>query len=142
MIVLNDIELIMPLRSLQLIKNGFFGISQLFLTENYFEPNEIIAIKDLERNGDLTIFDLSNDFYNFYNKNHDDHPEIAITDISSIYYAQKYGLTVLSRCKHVEKFAIENKVSLCEPIEAVKKMNAQPDQINLLEYIMTSMMTN
>jgi len=142
MIVLNDVELIMPLRSVGLLKDGLFGISQLYFSENYFETNEVIAIKELEKNGNLTIFDLSNDFFNFYNKNHALNPNIAVTDISSVYYAQKYKLTLVSRCKHVGKFASQYDVNICEPIEALKVINANKEQINILEYIMTSIMTN
>lgn len=142
MIVLNDVELIMPLRSLGLLKDGLFGISQLYFSDNYFEATEIIGIKELEKNGDLIIFDLSNDFFNFYNKNHSSNHNIAVTDISSVYYAQKYKLTLVSRCKHVGKFASQYDVNICEPIEALKLLNANTEQINILEYIMTSMMKN
>lgn len=142
MTIINDIELIMPLRALGLIKNGFFGISQLYLTENYFKGTEVIGIKELEENGGLIIFDLSHEFYDFFNKNYVETPELAITDFSSIYYAQKYGLSVLSRCKHVKKFAIAKNVKICEPIEVLEKLNAEPEKINILEQIISTVMTN
>lgn len=142
MIVINDIELIMPLRALGLIKNGFFGISQLYLTENYFKPSEVFGIKELEENQDLTVFELSNEFYDFYNNNFFQNPELAITDISSIYYAKKYQLDVLSRCKHVNEFALKNHVKVCEPIEMLQKLNTEPEKINILERIISTIMTN
>lgn len=142
MIVLNDIELIMPLRSLSLIGSGLFGVSQLYLTENYAETNEKLVIKELEEKGDLAVFDLSTDFYNFYNKWYKENPTIAITDISSVYCAKNFGLPLLTKCPHVGKFATENNVTICEPIEALKTMKANSEQINLLEYIMTKMMVN
>jgi len=142
MIILNDVELIMAMRSLHLIKGGVLGITQLYLTECFMEPTEKIVIKELEEKGDLVIFDLSNDFYKFYNNTYKENPTITMTDISSVYCAKKFSLPLISRCEHVRKFALENNVVVCELSEALKNINANSEQINFLEYIMNNIMTN
>lgn len=133
--VLNDIELVGLMRPLNLIKNGIFNISYLYLSEDYLEVNERQIIRNLDEIGDLKIFDLTNDFYDFYYKNCSNNLEIGITDISSVYYAKINEMPLVTRCKLVENFAIKNNVIVYEPCEALKITNASAEHINFLDYM-------
>src|SRR5690554_987822 len=110
MMVLNDIELVGLMRPLNLIKNGVFNVSYLYLSDDYLEVNERQIIRNLEESGDLKIFDLTNDFYEFYHKNCKNNLEIGITDISSVYYAKVNEIPLITRCKLVGNFATKNNV--------------------------------
>lgn len=96
MMVLNDIELIRPMQLLNMIKNGIFYVSNLYLSDNYLESNDRLLINSLKSKEDLKVFDLTNDFYDFFNENNKENLRIAITDISSIYYAMKNNLPVIT----------------------------------------------
>lgn len=127
--VLNDIELIRPMQLLNMIKNGIFYVSNLYLSDNYLESNDRLLINSLKSKEDLKVFDLTNDFFNENNK---ENLRIAITDISSIYYAMKNNLPVITKCKFVKNFAQENNVLVYEPSQALKIINIDQEYINYL----------
>lgn len=130
--VLNDIELIRPMQLLNMIKNGIFYVSNLYLSDNYLESNDRLLINSLKSKEDLKVFDLTNDFYDFFNENNKENLRIAITDISSIYYAMKNNLPVITKCKFVKNFAQENNVLVYEPSQALKIINIDQEYINYL----------
>ncbi|MCO6565161.1 MAG: hypothetical protein J6581_06935 [Apibacter sp.] len=132
MMVLNDIELIRPMQLLNMIKNGIFYVSNLYLSDNYLESNDRLLINSLKSKEDLKVFDLTNDFYDFFNENNKENLRIAITDISSIYYAMKNNLPVITKCKFVKNFAQENNVLVYEPSQALKIINIDQEYINYL----------
>lgn len=132
MMVLNDIELIRPMQLLNMIKNGIFYVSNLYLSNNYLESNDRLLINSLKSKEDLKVFDLTNDFYDFFNENNKENLRIAITDISSIYYAMKNNLPVITKCKFVKNFAQENNVLVYEPSQALKIINIDQEYINYL----------
>ncbi|MXO34833.1 hypothetical protein GFU95_06735 [Apibacter sp. B3889] len=132
MMVLNDIEQIRPMHSLNMIKNGIFYISNLYLSENYLELNERLLINDLKNKEELKIFELSNDFYDFFFKNNNENLKIGITDISSIYYAMNNNLPVVTKCKFVKNFAEQNNVHVYDIDKALKIINIDQKYINYL----------
>ncbi|WP_312556502.1 hypothetical protein [Empedobacter brevis] len=136
MIVLNDIELIGYMRPLNVLKNGFFHVSYLYLSDNYLEYNEISTLKLLNENKDIVIFELSNDFYDFYNKAYLSNNMLGITDISSIYYSKINKIPLVTCCEVVKDYALKEGVLVYSPSEALEQINIDSNQINYLNHVL------
>ncbi|MBB1140155.1 hypothetical protein [Myroides sp. WP-1] len=135
-IVLNDIELIGFMRPLNLIKDGVFKVSSLYLTNNYLDMHEKLSLKNLADNGDLSLFNVDNDFYRFYYKVGGDNLEIDITDISSVYYAMIKDIPLVTNESTVKDFALKHSVIVYTPSEALTKISVSKEQIQYLDYIL------
>lgn len=134
MMVLSDILLLNPMRALGLLKDKEFCISYFYLTGNYVSPTDKLIIKDLEERGCIRVFELSNDCYKFCNKN--TNQNLAITELSSVYYAKQNNMPLVSNCKKITEFATNNGVIVYEPNIALKLINAEQDRINFLNNMM------
>lgn len=132
MIVLNDIELIGIMRPLKLLKDKEFVVSYFYLTGYYLNAVEKQTLKLLNENGDIDIFELSNDFYSFCNDCNKDELKIETTDISSVYYAKINNLPLVTRCKNVRNFAEFNNVKVYDIDEALKVINSSEVVINFI----------
>ena len=132
MIVLNDIELVGIMRPLNLLKDREFLVSYFYLTGYYLTAVEKQTIKLLNENGNLEVFELSNDFYSFCNICDKEELKLETTDISSVYYAKINNLPLVTRCKNVRNFAESHEVKVYDIDEALKIVNTSQDVINFL----------
>ncbi len=134
MMVLCDILFLNPMRTLSLLKNKEFHVSYFYLTGYYLNLNEKIILRNLEQSGCVEIFELGNDFYKFYNQNISHN--FAITELSSIYYAKKMNLPLVTECEKIANFAIQNNIEVYKPNKALGLINVGQERIDFLNDIM------
>ena len=127
-LVLCDILLLNPMRALGLLKNKEFCVSYFYLTGTYLSPTEKLIVKDLEEKSCIELFELANDFYKFYNKYKNQN--FAITELSSIYYAKKENIPLVTKCKKIIDFATENNIVIYKPDKALGLINAEQNRID------------
>lgn len=134
--ILIDISLIKPLRALHLLKNKEFHVSYFYLTGNYLSFNEKSILKELCVNGNIEIFELSNDFYRYYHTNQKEKFNLAITEMSSIYYAKRNNMPIVTNSLNIRDCAIKNNITVYELNEALKIININDERINYLNYML------
>lgn len=134
MMVLGDISFLNPMRTLSLLKNKEFHVSYFYLTGNYLNVNEKAILRSLEQSGFIEVFELGNKFYEFYN--HNLSQNLAITELSSIYYAKKMNLPLVTECEKIVNFAIKNSIEVYKPDKALSLINVGQERIDFLNNIM------
>lgn len=139
MVVLNDIELIKCLRPLNLLKDGEFFVSNVFMSKNYLEPVERQSLAELSNEEKIIIFESGEDFYNFFRKHNTENCSIGIAGMSSIYYSLINGMPLVSKCNAVKKFAEAQNVVVYDFNEALRFLNTGEQQINYINMMLDMM---
>lgn len=133
MLVLNDIELVKFLRPLGLLKNGEFLISNIFMTKNYLEAVERQTIKVLADEELIVLFELGEDFYNFFSKFKNENFPIGLAGMSSIHHSIVTKFPLVTKCETVKKFAKEQGVLVYTFDEALRLINSADDKIEMIK---------
>lgn len=132
MLILNDIELIKFLRPLGLLKNGEFLISNIFMTKNYLDAIEKQTIKDLNEKEKVVLFELGDDFYDFFSEYRNDNFSIGIAGMSSVYQSIETNFPLVTKCEVLKSFAIKKGVIVYNFEEALRLINSGEEQINYI----------
>lgn len=132
MIVVTDIDLIMHFRALKLLDNEF-TISCFYLANNYLEPVQKQIIKELEVSDKIQVFEVGNDFYNFYSKYDAPNFPMEEADMSSVFYSITNQVPLLTECPVIKKFAIEQGVKIYELDEVLSILKIGNQQIEMIK---------
>jgi hypothetical protein len=136
MVILNDIELIKCLRPLNLLKNGEFLISNIFMSKSYLEPVERQSLIELSNEGKIIIFESGEDFYNFFHAHNSESFSIGIAAMSSIYYSKFNNMPLVSKCPAVKRFADDQNVLVYDFNEALRFLNTGENHINYINMML------
>lgn len=136
MVVLNDIELIKCLRPLNLLKDGEFLVSNIFMSKNYLEPVERQSLTELSNQEKIILFESGEDFYNFFHEYNAENFSIGIAAMSSIYYSHINRMPLVSKCNAVKKFAETQNVLVYDFNEALRFLNTGEQHINYINMML------
>lgn len=136
MLVLNDIELINFLRPLNLLKNGEFLISNLFMSNRYFDVTEKQFINILVEKEDILLFESGDNFYNFHSKLKKENLPIGIPTMASIHYSLENNLPIVTKCEIVKKIALDRGITVYNINEALRLINTGEEKISYINGIL------
>ncbi|MEO8534104.1 MAG: hypothetical protein ABI441_10145 [Flavobacterium sp.] len=136
MLVLNDIELINFLRPLNLLKNGEFLISNLFMSNRYFDVSEKQFINILAEKEDILLFESGDSFYNFHSEFKKENLPIGLPTMASIHYSLENNLPIVTKCEIVKKIALDRGITVYSINEALRLINTGEEKISYINGIL------
>ncbi|KAA5535610.1 hypothetical protein [Paenimyroides baculatum] len=141
MMVTTDVELLNCLRILNMLKNGEYYFSNLYMTNNYLTGVERQTLSNLFQDQKIILFELGNDFYKFYQGLETEKIPIALPGMSSIFFAKDSNFPLVTKCRITKRIAEENGVVVYNYEEMFKCSNMQQSQIDYINRILLMMET-
>lgn len=134
--VTTDVELLNCLRILNMLQNGEYYFSNLYMINNYLTAFERQILNNLSQDQKIILFESGNDFYKFYQGLETDKIPIALPGMSSIFFAKDSNFPLVTKCRITKRIAEENGVIVYDYEEMFKASNMQQSQIDYINKIL------
>lgn len=131
MIVLADIELMNFLRPLNLLKDEEILISELFLSDFYLTSVQRQAIVNLKDEKKVNIFETDLGFCALTRE-----VGISLPEASSIYYAQKMKVPLLSQNNLIIDICQDLNIEVQSALEALRFLQVADNKIDFIEKVL------
>lgn len=114
MYIFNDIELLLTINSLQVLKNTEEDIyvTEMLLESDCFDYTQRSIIKKMQEDGILKLFSLGDDFYKFSMRESHKYPGLHVIDFASIYFCMINNSFIVSSNTLVIECAASNDISI------------------------------
>lgn len=131
MFIVNDIEFIMCLRTLNMLSIGEFHFSDVYTTKHYLTVTERLIILELTDNRRINLFESGDKFYNFYQKNEHLDLQVGWGAMSCIHQALENKLSLVTTCKLTKSVANIYEVPVYNYVQALEILNIDKSKIDL-----------